>query len=185
MKLCWDTLEEYSPTRVPGVFRNGPNGGRRMLVEDCPICGEPFLAKIRVKGRDTFCSKSCARQGDLNPAWKGGVTANPEYRRRVSREYYKKSGKYEKRKVAYYEATARRRATLRQQFPSNANKEKIKQIYWICSRLNAGVPWTPFHVDHIIPLSKGGLHHEDNLQILPAFENLRKGSKLEQEGRGL
>jgi len=34
------------------------------------------------------------------------------------------------------------------------------------------------HVDHIIPLSKGGLHHPDNLQILTAEENLKKGAKL-------
>ena len=31
------------------------------------------------------------------------------------------------------------------------------------------------HVDHIIPLARGGLHHEDNLQILPAGINMRKG----------
>lgn len=34
------------------------------------------------------------------------------------------------------------------------------------------------HVDHIIPGSKGGLHHPDNLQILTASENSRKGAKL-------
>lgn len=33
------------------------------------------------------------------------------------------------------------------------------------------------HVDHIHPLSKGGLHHEDNLQILPIGINMRKGVK--------
>lgn len=31
------------------------------------------------------------------------------------------------------------------------------------------------HVDHRIPLARGGLHHEDNLQILPAGINMRKG----------
>ena len=34
------------------------------------------------------------------------------------------------------------------------------------------------HVDHIYPISKGGLHHPDNLQILTATENIRKGNKL-------
>lgn len=34
------------------------------------------------------------------------------------------------------------------------------------------------HVDHIIPLSKGGKHVPNNLQIIPAKENLRKGSKI-------
>lgn len=33
-------------------------------------------------------------------------------------------------------------------------------------------------VDHIIPLSKGGAHSPENLQILYTFENLKKGSSL-------
>ena len=33
-------------------------------------------------------------------------------------------------------------------------------------------------VDHVIPLSKGGLHHEGNLQYLLKLDNRRKGSKL-------
>lgn len=33
-----------------------------------------------------------------------------------------------------------------------------------------------FHVDHIIPISKGGLHDESNLQVIPAIDNLRKGN---------
>lgn len=33
------------------------------------------------------------------------------------------------------------------------------------------------HVDHIIPLARGGLHHENNLQILPIGLNMRKGVK--------
>lgn len=32
-----------------------------------------------------------------------------------------------------------------------------------------------YHVDHITALAKGGLHHQDNLQYLPASENCRKG----------
>lgn len=34
-----------------------------------------------------------------------------------------------------------------------------------------------FHVDHIIPLSRGGEHRADNLQVIPAIDNLRKGNK--------
>lgn len=55
---------------------------------------------------------------------------------------------------------------------------KIKKIYEKCGRMNADDKDIKYHVDHIIPLSKGGLHHPDNLQILKAVDNLRKGCKL-------
>ena len=38
-----------------------------------------------------------------------------------------------------------------------------------------GLDW---HVDHIRPLSKGGLHHPDNLQIVQKKYNLEKHAKL-------
>jgi hypothetical protein len=34
-----------------------------------------------------------------------------------------------------------------------------------------------YEVDHIVSMSKGGKHHEDNLQYLPAMENRRKSNK--------
>ena len=36
----------------------------------------------------------------------------------------------------------------------------------------------PHEVDHIVPVSKGGQHHPDNLQVLTRIENRRKGAKL-------
>jgi hypothetical protein len=35
-----------------------------------------------------------------------------------------------------------------------------------------------FHLDHIIPLSKGGLHYHLNMQVIPAMINLKKGNKI-------
>jgi Vacuolar protein sorting-associated protein len=37
-----------------------------------------------------------------------------------------------------------------------------------------------WHLDHIVPLSKGGLHHPDNLQIVRSSYNLSKSDKLWQ-----
>ncbi len=50
-----------------------------------------------------------------------------------------------------------------------ANKEIIRQFYMNCPK--------GYHVDHIIPLSKGGPHHQDNLQYLTIKENLKKSNK--------
>ena len=55
--------------------------------------------------------------------------------------------------------------------------QRILLIYKECAIMTekTGVP---HHVDHINPISKGGKHHPDNLQILTATENIRKGNKL-------
>lgn len=42
---------------------------------------------------------------------------------------------------------------------------------------------TEHHVDHIIPLSRGGKHHPDNLQVISAVSNMKKGAKLPDEIR--
>lgn len=58
----------------------------------------------------------------------------------------------------------------RSQTPVDADHDLIKQIYENC----------PSHmeVDHIIPVSLGGLHHQDNLQYLTPDENKRKGNRV-------
>ena len=74
----------------------------------------------------------------------------------------------------------KRRAKKLSQTPLLTTKEKqcVQEIYSICSFMNEisiGIKW---HVDHITPLSKNGLHHPDNLQILEASANLRKYNNI-------
>lgn len=57
------------------------------------------------------------------------------------------------------------------QTPPDADLVKIKEIYINCPEGH--------EVDHVIPLNKGGLHHQDNLQYLTISENRRKGDKLD------
>jgi hypothetical protein len=38
-----------------------------------------------------------------------------------------------------------------------------------------------WHVDHILPLSRGGAHTLSNLQYLDSFDNLSKGSMTQEE----
>ena len=55
--------------------------------------------------------------------------------------------------------------------------QRILLIYQECARITEETGIS-HHVDHIHPISKGGKHHPDNLQILTATENIRKGNKL-------
>ena len=56
--------------------------------------------------------------------------------------------------------------------------KRIKMIYRIRDIKNETHKKIMYHVDHITPLSKGGLHHSSNLQLATAKWNLTKGTKI-------
>ncbi len=58
----------------------------------------------------------------------------------------------------------------KQQMPPWANLDKIKEIYLNCPK--------GYEVDHIHPISKGGLHVDYNLQYLTISENRSKNNKI-------
>ncbi len=66
--------------------------------------------------------------------------------------------------------TALRKATIKEQTPPWADLEKIKEIYLTCP--------DGYEVDHIHPLSRGGLHVDYNLQYLTIYENRSKGANI-------
>ena len=174
MKICWDNLDKikkYIPSS--GIFYVGKpeeklnNCHRYYYVDSCKACGEPFLGnKNGSKNIAEYCCKGCAssvtKLRDGNPHWNNGSWVDNE----------------ERRKSYYAQACAKRRADKLNQTPEDANQEKITVKYKMCQRLNVGAGRIAFHVDHVIPLSKGGLHHEENLRILPAFVNISKGSSI-------
>ena len=86
------------------------------------------------------------------------------------REVISETERRERQRSLNRSAQSKYRAKKYRVIDANANPTKIKEIYRNCP---------PGHeVDHIIPLSKGGKHHEDNLQYLTIAENRSKGSKL-------
>ena len=74
------------------------------------------------------------------------------------------------KRIKSKEANANYRAKLNAQTPSNSNRAAIKQFYANCP--------SGYEVDHIIPISKGGLHILENLQYLTISENRRKSNKM-------
>ena len=55
---------------------------------------------------------------------------------------------------------------------------KIKNLYKEKNDLNFEAGYIKYHIDHIKPLSRGGLHCINNIRIVNAEINLKKGSKL-------
>lgn len=120
----------------------------------CVWCGRRYsVSRFRVKNvkwLSKFCSTDCSsRSRFLGEAHKRAVLNS---------------------------IAANRRVNFKKAKDKKANAQKIKDFYIEAKRLSieTGIP---HEVDHIVPISKGGKHHEKNLQILTREENRRKHTK--------
>jgi hypothetical protein len=84
-----------------------------------------------------------------------------------------KSKDREKNKVRILADNAKRRSLTKTPLTPD-----IKMIYALRDFMQAMSLGEIFHVDHIIPVSKNGPHTLENLQIIPAICNLRKGASI-------
>lgn len=76
---------------------------------------------------------------------------------------------------------SKRRAAEMQRTPVWADPDRIEEIYKTAADVSAETG-IPHHVDHVMPLqgkNVSGLHHQDNLLIVPGAENLSKGNRFE------
>ncbi len=106
---------------------------------------------------------------------------NAEKRKRGYKEYnlankekiYKDQQNWKHTNWDYYKAHLQaRKKRVRQSTPKWANLQAITDFYKNCPE--------GCHVDHVIPLNGknvSGLHVLENLQYLPAAENLKKSNK--------
>jgi 5-methylcytosine-specific restriction endonuclease McrA len=103
--------------------------------------------------------------------------------RQKDREANKRHDKKPERKAKHNARKGFRRALCgyHKKLLNLEEMDRIYKIYAECQFLTE-VTGIKHHVDHIMPLAKGGLHHPDNLQILTAEENLKKGVKVFLDG---
>ena len=52
---------------------------------------------------------------------------------------------------------------------------------WRCNHCVKDLRVLGYHVDHVLPIAKGGTNNADNLQLLCPKCNLRKGARVEAE----
>lgn len=113
--------------------------------------------------------------------WYASMARDKKWRekeRERGKKYYQENK--EKHYTRYVEYKARK---LRAILPST-DKAKINALYKKCHKV-ADQTGAPHHVDHIVPLAIGGAHHQDNLRIISAFDNLSKGAGYDPSLGGL
>jgi len=155
-------------------------------VKQCENCGKDHLGDF-ASGR--FCSQKCSRSFSTKSKRKeinekvsktlaGRKTAgtsflgkkhSQETKERISQSHLKR----DRFRLTLEQKRARNSAKVnayharkRNASHPDADLELIKKIY----------EYRPegYHVDHIVAIADGGLHHENNLQYLLANENCRK-----------
>lgn len=166
----------------------------------CDECGSPFIPRPNqvAKGQGKFCSLACSlkvirrtpefkeavrnahrpgpKSGPDNPQWRGGPAATT--RRRIkSGKASAQTRKYRQEnpeRVREWAQNRRNRRSGRLEYgtiPSLMESQRGKCAYCRCNIREQ------FHVDHIVPLSKGGKHESRNVQLLCAPCNLRKSNR--------
>lgn len=159
-----------------------------MKCEQCNIDHEGSF------GSGRFCSKKCARsfstslkrkeinqkvseklKGKISP-FKGlpGKSHTEESKKKIAESIQRYWSGKDRLSIEYHKArnvanVLKYRAKKRLAIPPDADLNLIKRIYECCPK--------GYEVDHIIALSVGGKHHQDNLQYLPSLENKKKGNR--------
>lgn len=143
------------------------------LCSTCDIEKDISFFGIHSNGKPRKQCKSCKKNGDPKAPHrvdkqKEWVSKNKDKVSSYVKKWRKNNLEYDAFRAATYRAEKANRT------PSWANKIGIKEFYLSCP--------TGFHVDHIIPLRGklvSGLHTLENLQYLPAKENLAKRNKYD------
>ena len=172
---------KLTPKRLTANRTNAPKGGDAFATKMAKIylanpsyCTQCNNQLPQSKKHNKFCSRSCAATFNN--------TVSPKRKKAIKLPKSPKEPKYkteeERREAARRirnEASANYRAKLRNQTPVWVDRRAIKEFYANCP--------SGYEVDHIIPISKGGLHDLPNLQYLTITENRRKSNKLGGPGR--
>lgn len=182
-------------------------GERVNLDRPCETCGKTFRPRPRQlrMGHGRYCSQACnsasrealaatdmevrkagirkARQegrwtvlsGERNVNWKGGKDAQWERRRPKAREWLREYRAKNADKVREWRHR-RGKGKVMPRLPYGTIPKLGLAQRWKCAICRVGVRRS-YHVDHIMPIAKGGAHEPRNLQLLCKTCNLRKSAK--------
>lgn len=165
----YKTLSRYTSKEIEGKPSNV--SWKQFLLglsnyKECQKCKQVLLLAEYNKDASTWDTYNYSCRSCRSLVKQKFTEQNPGY----ARVHYLEN------KSDYLANAARYRARLGLAQPAWANVGIIKEIYKTCP--------PGYHVDHIFPLQSDwvcGLHVENNLQCIPAKENLKKSNKFVTE----
>ena len=181
---------EISEAKLKANQANGIKGGEvlRQRADAAYALNPKFCAECetvlpRQKKNNKFCSQSCAAthnnrgvrrhgnpKGECVQCGKPKMAASYKFCSTECSAEHRRFRTKEDNRAYRNEASARYRAQVRDQTPPDADRTAIKEFYANCP--------PGYEVDHIVPISRGGLHTLENLQYLTVKENRSKGNRL-------
>ena len=170
-KICSKCNKDLPNTDEYFIIRKNAKDG---LGGVCRICSRKYYKQYRIKNKNNI-SKSNKKWNDKNKEY------HQHYSNNHKNDIRKNKKKWAIKNRDYLAMKqAQKRVVIKNQTPDNIDKTKIINMYlWSsCFELITG---KKYHVDHIVPIAKGGPHHQDNLQILEAKDNIKKSDKTETD----
>lgn len=170
VKQMWITTDKFDAWRAIQVKHGEKrkaeylekHGNRRKVKDPAKNTKEYIRAKARA-----YRAANMEHMRFLKNSWR---ERNRELARQRNKEYYLR---YPEKRLA----NRNRRRVLEQTGRLVDNEPLMIGLYCVARRVSKcmGIKW---HVDHITPLRRGGLHSRPNMQIIPATWNKKKGAKL-------
>jgi hypothetical protein len=142
---------------------------------------------IDKKEKEAIREWRIANQDHLKNYYKNIYSKNKEKIKQIVKEWYlKNKDKSNNRHLSWVKnnkekwvaSCAIQRAKKRKLTPNLSKEEKmVMQKFYLHAKILTEKLGIIHHVDHVVPLAKGGIHHPSNLQVIPASVNLRKGAR--------
>ena len=173
-KICTKCGEEFPAT---SEFFHKSKTGKFGIRSICNSCRRK--QSIENKGKyDQYYRDNKEKFLELGRKYRED---HKEYRKQRREEKKEEKAVYDKKyrknnRDKYNAHNANYRVKKLNQTPTltEAQERQIGLLYKKCHEL--GMYW---NIDHIIPISKGGLHHPNNLQIVTKSYNLQKHNSLD------
>lgn len=170
--------------------RRNYTNNREKLLEEHKQRAKKYYAR---KGEEIKVKMRAKRAADVEKAReydkqryaknKDRISENRKRRERANPEKMKalRAASYHRNKHLFLNAAIRRNKTKRHAIPewySEFDEFVLQEMSELAEirKQETGIEW---HIDHMIPLSKGGLHWYMNWQLIPATMNLEKHNKME------